>query len=102
MNLRDEARNRECQVRLIGVCNWDRETTVLAHFRMQVVTRGLVARAKSTKVPDILGAWACSDCHAAIDSGAPNYTKEQLRLAHLEGVARTIAALVKEKGEPWT
>ncbi|HBB1356564.1 nuclease domain-containing protein, partial [Escherichia coli] len=33
-NLRKEARNRECQVRIYGVCNGNPETTVLAHYRM--------------------------------------------------------------------
>ena len=33
-NLRKEARGRECQVRIYGVCNGKPETTVLAHYRM--------------------------------------------------------------------
>ncbi|GAB0713900.1 hypothetical protein MZ16F90_35030 [Escherichia coli] len=33
-NLRKEARGRECQVRIYGVCNGNPETTVLAHYRM--------------------------------------------------------------------
>lgn len=33
-NLRKEARGRECQVRLVGVCNHNPETVVLAHYRM--------------------------------------------------------------------
>ncbi|HCB7200209.1 TPA: DUF1364 family protein [Escherichia coli] len=32
-NLRKEARGRECQVRIYGVCNGNPETTVLAHYR---------------------------------------------------------------------
>ena len=31
-NLRKEARGRECQVRIYGVCNGNPETTVLAHY----------------------------------------------------------------------
>ncbi len=30
-NLRKEARGRECQVRIYGICNGNPETTVLAH-----------------------------------------------------------------------
>lgn len=37
-NLRKEARGRECQVRIYGVCNGNPETTVLAHYRMLVLT----------------------------------------------------------------
>jgi len=33
-NLRKEARGRNCQVRLPGICNGNPETTVLAHYRM--------------------------------------------------------------------
>ncbi len=33
-NLRKEARGRECQVRIYGVCNGNPETTVLAHYRI--------------------------------------------------------------------
>ena len=33
-NLRKEARGRECQVRLPGICNGNPETVVLAHYRM--------------------------------------------------------------------
>ncbi|MCH8600364.1 DUF1364 domain-containing protein, partial [Escherichia coli] len=33
-NLRKEARGRECQVRIYGICNGNPETTVLAHYRM--------------------------------------------------------------------
>lgn len=33
-NLRKEAKGRECQVRLPGICNHNPETTVLAHYRM--------------------------------------------------------------------
>jgi len=34
MNLRREARNRPCMVRIPGVCNHDDTTTVLAHYRL--------------------------------------------------------------------
>lgn len=34
VNLRKEARGRDCQVRLPGICNFNPETTVLAHYRM--------------------------------------------------------------------
>ncbi|WP_435653218.1 nuclease domain-containing protein, partial [Proteus mirabilis] len=33
-NLRKEARGRECQIRMPGVCNGNSETVVLAHYRM--------------------------------------------------------------------
>ncbi|MGV3346389.1 nuclease domain-containing protein, partial [Enterobacteriaceae bacterium LUAb1] len=33
-NLRKEAKGRECQVRIPGICNGNSETVVLAHLRM--------------------------------------------------------------------
>ena len=34
MNLRKMAKDRDCTVRLEGICNGDRATTVLAHVRL--------------------------------------------------------------------
>lgn len=86
MNLRKLARGRECQVRLSGICNGNPETTVLAHFRLSGYS-GI-----GFKSPDQFGAWACSDCHAYVDSHKDAST--QLSFAH--GVLRTQAALRKE------
>lgn len=33
-NLRKEARGRECQIRIPGVCNGNPETVVLTHYRL--------------------------------------------------------------------
>ena len=88
--LRDAARGRECQVRIPGVCNGNTETTVLAHYRM------LPDCGTAIKPIDLIGAWACSDCHDAIDGRSKTaYTREQLDLMHLEGMVRTIVALNK-------
>ena len=53
-NLRKEARGRNCQVRLPGICNGNPEMTVLAHYRMA----GL--NGTGTKPDDVIGAWSCS------------------------------------------
>lgn len=90
MNLRKLARDQECQVRIPGVCNRDDSTTVLAHFRM-AGTCGV-----GKKSADIVGAWCCSSCHDAIDGRAKTqYSHDELRLMHLEGVVRTINELIK-------
>lgn len=60
-NLRKEAKGRECQVRIVGVCNGNPETVVLAHYRMG----GL--NGMGMKPDDIFGAWACERCHSAVD-----------------------------------
>ena len=50
-NLRKEARGRECQVRIYGVCNGNPETTVLAHYRMAGIC------GTGMKPDDLIGAW---------------------------------------------
>jgi hypothetical protein len=47
------------------------------------------------KAPDLLGAWACSRCHAAVDSG------KQFRLEHIEGIMRTQYELIKVGVVKW-
>lgn len=68
-NLRKEARGRECQVRIYGICNGNPETTVLAHYRMAGIC------GTGMKPDDLIGAWACSDCHAEIDAPGFSTTK---------------------------
>ena len=84
------ARGRECQVRIPGVCNGDPETTVLAHYRL-AGTCGV-----GMKPHDLLGAWACSSCHDEIDRRTRRIDSDSASLAHLEGVIRTQAILLKE------
>lgn len=84
------ARDRECQVRLPGICNRDPATTVLAHYRL-AGTCGM-----SIKPHDLLGAWACSSCHGEIDRRTRHIDADSASLAHLEGVIRTQAILLKE------
>ncbi|MNY67802.1 hypothetical protein D3C86_2054580 [compost metagenome] len=49
------------------------------------------------KPNDLQGAWACSACHDACDGRAKTeYSHDELRLMHAEGVVRTIDILVRE------
>ena len=78
-------------MRLHGVCNHNSETVVLAHYRLAGVS------GMGMKSPDIIGAWACSACHDAIDRRAhTDLERDFVRLAHLDGMVRTIAQLVRE------
>lgn len=89
-DLRKLARGRECMVRLPDVCNGNPETTVLAHFRMAGIS------GMGIKSPDVFAAFACSACHDAIDRRSHmDLDREYVRLAHLEGVVRTQAELLK-------
>lgn len=90
--LTEEARGRECQVRLMNVCNFNPETTVLSHLNMSGISgRGI-------KAPDQLGCWSCSACHSAIDSNGASVGLERdfVKLAHLEAIVRTQYILIKE------
>lgn len=84
--LRKLAAGRDCRIRLPGVCNGNPATTVLAHFRLIGVS------GMATKVPDQLGAWACSDCHTYVDT----HKDCETQLAFALGVFRTQAALITE------
>jgi len=84
-DLRKEARGKECQIRLSGICNFDNATTVLAHVRLIGISGG------GYKAPDILGAHACSACHAYVDS----HHDDKTRADFADGVHRTIFSLWK-------
>ena len=73
-------------VRIAGVCNFDPATTVLAHYRLVGIS------GMGMKSPDQIAAWACSACHAYVDSHRDDATAR----AFLEGVLRTQARLIKE------
>lgn len=89
-NFKREARGRDCQIRIPGVCNFNPETTVLAHYRL-AGTCGT-----GIKPPDIQGAWACSACHDEIDRRTRHIDTETARLCHAEGVMRTLNILISE------
>lgn len=91
MKLRRAAQGRECMVRVPGVCNFNPETTVLAHFRLAGYC------GMGMKPDDALGAWACSACHDAIDGRSKTqYDHDALENMHMKGVMRTFAELRKE------
>ena len=90
--LRKAAKDRGCTVRIPGVCNFNSATTVLAHIRLAGVS------GMGMKSPDLLGAWACSACHDECDSRThkSGLSRDELRLALYDGMARTIMQLHKE------
>lgn len=90
MNLRKEAKGRECMVRLPGICNFNPETTVLAHYRLAGICGA------GQKSPDLIGAWCCSACHDEIDRRTRKMDAETASLAHAEGVFRTQYELICE------
>ncbi|WP_145494968.1 DUF1364 domain-containing protein [Yersinia massiliensis] len=89
-NLRKEARGRECQIRIPGVCNGNNETVVLAHYRL-AGTCGT-----GFKPSDEQAAWGCSACHNECDRRTRLIDGDTARLYHAEGVMRTQNILRKE------
>ncbi len=79
-HLRDSARGQPCLVRLPGICNHDNSTTVLAHLN---------GGGAGTKHSDLMGAFACSSCHDEIDRRTMLCNADYVKLAHMEGMART-------------
>lgn len=88
--LRKLARGQECQVRIPGVCNFNNETTVLAHTPIKG-THGI-----GMKCPDLIGTWCCSNCHDVIDGRVKSrFSKEEIANMKYEGVIRTQIELMK-------
>jgi hypothetical protein len=90
--LRKLARDQQCFVRLPECCNGNPQTVVLAHLRLSGIS------GMGMKSPDLLACPACSSCHDAIDRRANmDLEREYVRLAHLEGIARWQAELLKRE-----
>lgn len=79
--LRQSAKFEECLIRLPGICNHNRETTVGCHFRMPGMS------GMGLKSPDWLLAFGCSACHAYVDT----HHDDETQLAFAHGVFRTQA-----------
>ena len=83
-NLRTAARGHQCTIRIPGICNFNPETSVLAHYRMSDTC------GTGIKPNDMQAAIGCSACDDAIDGRVKTeYTTTELRLMHAEGVLRT-------------
>ena len=59
--IRQSARGETCTLRLLGVCNHDPATTVLAHLRV------FGAAGMGQKPADYAAVYACHACHDALD-----------------------------------
>lgn len=85
--LRKFAKGQPCAASIVGVCNHNNETTVLAHIRVANVA-GL-----SEKPSDLIGAHLCSDCHDVIDGRQQwpiDYTEADKLWVKLAALSRTL------------
>ena len=84
------AMGESCTVRIIGYCNGNSETVVLAHLSGIRFNHGT-----GQKVSDMHGAYCCSSCHDAIDGRVrTNHSRDELKLWHMEGVIETQLKLI--------
>lgn len=82
------AKGKDCTIRIPGVCNGNPETVVHCHLN---------GAGMGTKHPDLFGARGCSACHDAVDLRVKTqYTYDELRLMHLDGMVRTQVQLMDE------
>lgn len=85
VNLRKAAKGQMCQIRILATA-----ITIPKPLCWRIT--GWRGRAEpATKPHDMQAAIACSSCHDLIDGRVKtsDYTKEELRLMHAEGVFRT-------------
>ena len=87
--IRKSARGQECTVRIQGVCNFNPETTVLAHVGKD--------RGMSLKCDDSFAVYACSDCHDWID-GRGMVMDEGTRAVYLLAALERTQSLLIEQG----
>lgn len=90
VDLRREAIDRSCQIRLEGCTGGP---CCLAHWRQSGISGG------GMKSPDLIGAWACDNCHTKVDSSERGDDATQLDFAR--GVFRTQAALIADEIVVW-
>lgn len=87
------ARMEDCTIRIPGVCNFNQETTIFAHLPGVRFGHGM-----AHKVLNMFGAYSCSSCHDLVDGRTrSDYTTDQIRIMHLDGVIETQMRLI-EKG----
>lgn len=92
--IRDSARDEECHVRLRLICNGRRDTTVWAHWPGLDGDRGM-----GMKAVDLCGAYACFDCHNAIDGRAllpEGITRTEVVLDFFHGHMRSLVTLARK------
>lgn len=91
---RDFARGQDCTVRIAGVCNFNPETTVLAHLPCGQKGTGM-------KGFDTVGVDACSACHDVIDGRVPGVEidwRDMLRAVAETQERRFAAGIITIKG----
>ncbi|KZZ72369.1 hypothetical protein A3765_28595 [Oleiphilus sp. HI0130] len=74
--IRASAKGEECTFQIVGVCNYNPETTVLCHLNFELSGMG-------RKASDLSAAYGCSACHDAIDGRIDSFELEEDRWFYL-------------------
>jgi len=86
--IRKSAKGQDCQVRIPHICNFNPETTILAHLN---------GGGWSLKRLDTEAAYCCSNCHDALDGRRMTQnTSDELKLMHYDGIMRTQLLLIAQ------
>jgi len=88
-DLRKSAQGQNCTLNIAGVCNYNPETTVLAHLPDE-------SHGMARKSDDISSAFACSSCHDCIDGRhTVTLTPEDKEFYMRRGQTRTLRQWVE-------
>ena len=88
--LRKSAWMQPCAIRIPNVCNFDPETTILAHAR---------AGGMAMKCPDTVAFYCCSACHAVYDRHDARWRqfgRDALDSMALRAIEETHVTMIRE------
>jgi len=85
--LRDSANGKSCTVNIAGICNYNPETTVLAHFNFE-------GGAMGSKSDDTSAGFSCSSCHTHLDQN--KLSKEDAYFYKARAMVRTTRVWIEE------
>jgi len=66
------ARDQDCTLNILGVCNFDPATVVFCHFPDE-------SHGMAQKADDVSGGFCCSACHDAIDGRVKSQEFKELK-----------------------
>ena len=89
-DVREAAEGQPCTLQIVGVCNGDRSTTVLAHLPDE-------SHGMARKSDDLSACFACDACHSVIDGRAkwPGSEREYRDWYFRRAMVRTWRILVE-------
>ena len=86
------AKDKECQIRIPGVCNRNPETVVWCHANGLASGKGI-----GMKSFDLGGAYGCQACHDAYDRRIKtDFPYEQIQVCFFEGHLRSLQILIND------